>query len=231
MSSREYSIVLVGAILPADIQATIFQRRGFRVTEAPGGRAAFERARAERPDLVVLGFRMPDATAPEICRSLREAPECRDVGIVVVTDGDDEEARSSSEAAGASAVVSRSAGLEIVMRTIADLLRIPSRRPVRMPVTLDFEAAGARKQSIGRAINISESGIGIEVSRPYAVDTDLDLRFQLPGDHRAIAARARVRWLNQGGAGTFALGLEFLEMEDASRRFLSEYVDPDSPGC
>lgn len=44
---------------------------GFRVVDAPDGRAGLARFRAERPDLVLLDIMLPELSGIEVCRGIR----------------------------------------------------------------------------------------------------------------------------------------------------------------
>ena len=60
---------------------------GFRLLSASDGEAALEMARAERPDLVLLDWTMPERDGLEVRRALRAAsdPDRRDVPVVLLT--------------------------------------------------------------------------------------------------------------------------------------------------
>jgi CheY-like chemotaxis protein len=58
---------------------------GFDVTQAANGLEAVERARAERPDLILMDVRMPKMTGYEACRRLKESAETRDIPIVFLS--------------------------------------------------------------------------------------------------------------------------------------------------
>jgi two-component system phosphate regulon response regulator PhoB len=60
-------------------------REGYRVLTAEEGRRGFELATAERPDIVVLDWMLPNMSGPEIARLLRDRTETRGIGIVMLT--------------------------------------------------------------------------------------------------------------------------------------------------
>ncbi len=57
----------------------------YAILEAETGAAGIERARAERPDVILLDLAMPDLDGREVLRRLKGDPETRDVPVVIVT--------------------------------------------------------------------------------------------------------------------------------------------------
>ena len=72
-----------------------------QVVGAFDGVAALELARALRPDLVLLDVQMPHLTGLEVCRRLRETPECAHTRIVMLSAAAQAEDRARGMAAGA----------------------------------------------------------------------------------------------------------------------------------
>ena len=62
-----------------------FRLEGFEVDAAGSGIEAVEKARADRPDLVLLDVMMPGLDGWETCRRLRETPGLADVPVVFLS--------------------------------------------------------------------------------------------------------------------------------------------------
>ena len=60
-------------------------RVGFDVTATRNGREAWQRAQAERFDLVVTDHQMPEMTGVELIEQLRQMPEYAAVPIIMLT--------------------------------------------------------------------------------------------------------------------------------------------------
>ncbi|HET9613965.1 MAG TPA: response regulator transcription factor [Candidatus Limnocylindrales bacterium] len=67
--------------------AEALEAEGFRVTQAPDGREALTRFRADRPDLVLLDLMLPELSGIEVCRIIRAESS---VPIVMLTAKDSE---------------------------------------------------------------------------------------------------------------------------------------------
>jgi len=61
------------------------QASGFDTETAADGTSALERARATRPDLVVLDLMLPDISGTEVCRRLKEDPATRHIPVLMLT--------------------------------------------------------------------------------------------------------------------------------------------------
>ncbi len=58
---------------------------GFEVITANNGELAIEKAKAEKPDLIVLDVMMPVLDGYETCRRLKRDPETRSIPVVLLT--------------------------------------------------------------------------------------------------------------------------------------------------
>jgi two-component system phosphate regulon response regulator PhoB len=95
-------------VLVADDEVSIVELIRFtledarvRVVEAFDGEMAVEVARKNRPDLALLDVQMPQLDGLEVCRRLRQAPECAHTRIVMLTASGQSEERARGLAAGA----------------------------------------------------------------------------------------------------------------------------------
>ncbi|MGD8719607.1 MAG: response regulator [Candidatus Zixiibacteriota bacterium] len=70
---------------------TLLAGQGFEFLTAKNGAEAVERARGERPDLILMDVFMPVMDGVEACRIIKGDPELKDIPVVVVT------ARSEAE--------------------------------------------------------------------------------------------------------------------------------------
>lgn len=56
-----------------------------RIVEASDGAAALELAQQVRPDVALLDVKMPRLSGLDVCRRLRELPECAHTRVVLLT--------------------------------------------------------------------------------------------------------------------------------------------------
>jgi len=65
--------------------SSILESKGYDVVAAYGGVEGLEKARTERPDLIVLDVMMPDKDGYQVCKELKADPECRSIPILLLT--------------------------------------------------------------------------------------------------------------------------------------------------
>lgn len=79
-------------VLVVDDDATIrrllqitLETEGFAVVTANDGNEGLERARSDRPDLVLLDIMMPGMDGLQVCHTLKNDPESKDTPIVLLS--------------------------------------------------------------------------------------------------------------------------------------------------
>lgn len=64
---------------------TILESENYEVLTALSGRDGLEKAKKERPDLVLLDIMIPDLDGIEICKNLKGSPEYKSIPICIVS--------------------------------------------------------------------------------------------------------------------------------------------------
>ena len=129
-TAHELESPSLGAILIADDDTNIrrlllalLTRRGFRATAVGNGADAFERAVADRPDLILLDYRMPILDGRDTAAKLRADARTRDIPIVMVTAQSGTEEKVAALEAGAQDYITKPFEPEELVARIAGHLR------------------------------------------------------------------------------------------------------------
>lgn len=174
------------ALLEADADIVV-------VAEAANGEEAVVRARAHRPDVVLMDLRMPRVDGVEATTRIRADPELSRTRIVVLTTFDDEDDVLAAIRAGAAGYLLKdtsSAELRAAVRTVASggnllsprvarqvmehLARVPAvpapdprlaRLTDRETAVLQRLSLGESNAEIGRALHLSAATVRTYVSR------------------------------------------------------------------
>lgn len=122
-------------------------RAGYRVSTATNGQDALKAAREERPDVVVLDLMLPGVSGYEVLRELRQRPETRDVGVILLTARREEADRVRGLSLGADDYLTKPfSPQELTLRVAAILRRLAAPAVaagsslVEGPLTLDTSA-------------------------------------------------------------------------------------------
>lgn len=59
--------------------------KGYEVVSANDGQTGVEVARAERPDLIIIDYRLPDSRAAEVIRKVKADEALKDVPVILMT--------------------------------------------------------------------------------------------------------------------------------------------------
>jgi len=69
----------------SDVLSRRLQQQQFETITADSGKAGLEKARAERPALIVLDLRLPDADGLAICAKLADSSETCDIPVLILS--------------------------------------------------------------------------------------------------------------------------------------------------
>jgi uncharacterized protein (TIGR02266 family) len=102
---------------------------------------------------------------------------------------------------------------------------VERRRSTRTPIVVRIEYATVDALFSDFTRNINEGGVFIETDAPAPLDSEVNLRFRLPGTHEALRVSGRVAWIaaEQGGKPA-GMGIEFESLTDADRTRINELV-------
>lgn len=152
------------------------------VAEAADGKAAFERYREHKPDVVVMDLRMPGGGGVEATAQIREAFPAARIIILTTYEGDEDIHRALE--AGAQAYLLK----DMVRKQLLDTIREvhAGKRAIPPPVAarlaehtprtalsprelevLNLVAEGLRNKEIGAKLNISEDTVKIHVKNIF----------------------------------------------------------------
>jgi len=112
------------------LMATLASVEGVTVVGAVAtGRAALELARRVAPDVALVDLRLPDLSGDELCRELLALSPS--ISVVILSSYLSEETVRSSLRAGASAYVTKSAGVPKLREVLVELRNARGERPVQ----------------------------------------------------------------------------------------------------
>lgn len=217
------SILLVdhsrGAVL---FQETILRRRDMQIMTALAGSEGLAKARMEKPSLIIFGYDLFDMSAPEFCREIRADELTRAISLLLVCD------RNSNHgdlclSAGCNDVIFRPLQKPELDEKVERLTRIPVRRQLRTITKIEISLEKNGRFVLGRSINISSSGILVEVDRMLPQEGPLRLHFYLPADPKPLQVTAEILRAEFSGSMP-RYGMRFLDPTREDQERIMRYV-------
>ncbi len=122
---RKYKILIVDDV-PVNVQLlkTHLEAMGYQTLAAEDGLEALEKARSERPDLILLDVMMPKLNGFEVCRTLKQDERTQFIPIIMVTALNDVEDRIRGIEAGADDFISKPFNKLELLARVKSLLRL-----------------------------------------------------------------------------------------------------------
>lgn len=209
-----------GALL---FQETILRRRDMQIMTALAGTEGLAKARMEKPNLIIFGYDLFDMSAPEFCREIRGDDSTRAISLLLVCDRDHHEHGDLCLSAGCNDVIFRPLQKPELDEKVERLTSIPVRRQLRTITKIEISLEKDGRFLLGRSVNISSTGILLEVDRVLPQDGPLRLHFYLPADPKPLAVLAEVLRAEFSGArGKY--GMRFIDLNEEDRERVSRFV-------
>jgi two-component system, OmpR family, alkaline phosphatase synthesis response regulator PhoP len=224
MTTEPGRILLVdqsrGALL---FQETILRRREAVISTALAGSEGLRKAREEQPQLIMFGYDLFDMSAPEFCREIRADERTRAISLLLVCERDNSQHQDLCFAAGCNDVIFRPLQRHDLDAKITRLTTIPTRRTLRTLTRIEVSLEKNGRFLIGRSLNISATGMLLELDRVLPGDGKLRLHFYLPGEATPMEMEAEV--LRSEFVGTMAkYGLQFVTVNEEERDRIEKFV-------
>ena len=220
----------VGRILLVDhsrgaliFQETILRRRDSAIYTALAGTEGLQKARAEKPHLIIFGYDLFDMSAPEFCRDIRGDEATRSISLLLVADREHRTHAELCLSAGCNDVIYRPLERRELDAKVERLTAIPVRRQLRTITRIEVSLENNGRFILGRSVNVSATGMLLEVDRVLPGEGAVRLNFYLPGDPKPLHIEAAV--LRAEFSGTNArYGLQFLDLGSDERARIEQYV-------
>ncbi len=95
-----------------------FVTKGFDVIQAYDGREALDMALKEKPDILFLDVTMPGLDGRDVCKKIRNTPECENIYIIMLTAKNQHFDRLLGFEVGADEYVTKPCDIDFLLRAI-----------------------------------------------------------------------------------------------------------------
>jgi len=199
--------------LKRELGRTIIGRQAIEYYSTMKLQDALQLARALSPQVILVDRDLKNARG--IIETLRQDPATRSKSIAVIARGDMQPDELEIMQAGANAILRLPPDAHWDDR-LAKLFAVPARTEARLAVRIEAETVPDTHAVLA---NISAGGMLVETTEELPVHTEFNFRFKLP-DGSTVTGRARVR----RRAGPMGFGVEFMQMDDESRKSIRQFI-------
>ena len=100
----------------------ILKARNYSISAASGGEEGLEKARRERPDLILLETKMPDMDGFAVCSRLRADRNTKAIPVIMVSDNGGSESVMKARASGANDYIVKPVNLVTLLSKLRKFL-------------------------------------------------------------------------------------------------------------
>ena len=129
MTMRELLLLVNDIPDQARAYAAALTRDGYRVHLATSGQEALGLVATALPDCAIIDLRLPDMSGWELCRTLRERDDCRELRLVVLTPYVSQMAAEDSAKLGCNAWLMHPLAADDLVRTVRQVLSVEHTEP------------------------------------------------------------------------------------------------------
>ena len=114
-------------------------REGYEVVSAMNGENGLEKAKSEKPDLMVLDLMLPGVDGLEVCKITKSDPALSEIPIIMVTAKGEESDIVSGLELGADDYITKPFSPKVLIARIRTCLRRKTQKPVDQKAVLKFD--------------------------------------------------------------------------------------------
>lgn len=174
--------------------------------------------------VALFEYALPDMTAPDFCRRVRLSVKSRSASLLFVGDYHHAPEAELCLAAGCNDYVLRPLDASQLEAKIAKLATIPVRKELRTMTRLELRVDNGGDRFTGHSLNVSTTGMLLQVGAVFPPEALLRIHFYLLGDAEPVDLMARVIRAEFIG-GTPRYGVCFLDVSAAVANRIIRFVE------
>jgi uncharacterized protein (TIGR02266 family) len=215
-------------------QKTFFNRNDFELLLARSGSEAIRIVRQEKPELVFMDLYMPEIEGDRCCHMIKSDKELRDIPIIMVTAGVDEDDFERCWQAGCDEIITKPINRHYFLAIIRKYLPLPERKAPRFMARLRVHYGQDREKLLADyTVNVSTGGLFIETLNLLPMGTELTIEFILPKQETTIRCEGKVAWVNhpelmKNPALPVGMGLQFVTIAFDDMNAIREFIKKEA---
>jgi response regulator RpfG family c-di-GMP phosphodiesterase len=173
-----------------------------------------------KADLIITEASLPLMGAATLCATIRRDALLRNVSIVVICDKTEE--CNQWREAGANAAISRPVDTVQLFSRISELLVIPQRKELRVPLTASVKSRDKKSTFSADSRNISISGMLLETDHVLEKGDRLTCTFNIA--HSELIMECLVTRADAAGPGKQQYGVTFSNCDTKSMIIIDHFI-------
>jgi diguanylate cyclase (GGDEF)-like protein/PAS domain S-box-containing protein len=171
----------------------LLKREGYAVELAASPSEAFEKAKAQRFDIGIIDYYMPEQNGAELCQRIKQDPRCSPMDLAVLTGSYDDALVSSVLASGAIECMFKNESSQLFLARVKALVQICQQKKI---IREEKEQLNNILESVGEGVyGVNREGI-ITFINPAALSI---LGYELESDLLGKLAHAVFHYADQSG--------------------------------
>jgi CheY-like chemotaxis protein len=207
-----------------EIEKSYLVRAGFEVIAVESGEKAVELAVQQQPQLIMLDLEMPGMDGATACAEIRKDAAMAATPIIIMSASGSQKVRARCLKAGCTEFVIKPENPEDLLGIVARVLTVKQRGAERITVVFNVTGSAGEHEVVGRARNLSATGLLLETSTPLKVGASLELKFFLPKTKSSLDLKGEVMRVLKGADETLEIGIRFVDLSQSDQEQLQEYV-------
>lgn len=207
-----------------EIEKNFLMRAGFEVLTAESGSRAVEVAREKVPRLILLDLEMPEMDGAAACAAMRREPLLAQTPIIIMSATDSPDIRGRCIKAGCTDFVAKPRKPEELLEVVARSLSIGERKALRVRVTFKVAVDVDRRRLMGKASNLSATGLLLISDTTLPLGSVLPLEFVVPRTDRPVKVRGKVVRVGWNADGTCEAGIHFIDLSQTDQQQILNFT-------
>jgi two-component system cell cycle response regulator DivK len=109
--------------LNRELAKDLLEMEGYQVSEAVCGEECIEKARQNKPDIILLDIELPDMSGLEVIKVIKKDPEIKHIPVVALTGHDQPEEQKNFLVAGFAGFISKPFDIQAFPQMVAKFLK------------------------------------------------------------------------------------------------------------
>jgi len=109
--------------LNRELAKDLLERKGYQVLEAVCGKEGIEKARQNKPDIILLDIELPDMNGLEVIKVIKEDPEINSIPVVAFTGYNQHEEQEKFLVAGFAGFIPKPFDIQAFPQMVARFLK------------------------------------------------------------------------------------------------------------